>query len=93
MTFVAKKVVMSGNEHYQVIGDLTLHGVTREVLLEVENLSAPSTDQSGHLRRHATAAAKINRKDYGLAWDSVLERAMMVGNEVTIILDVEMVKA
>ncbi len=93
MTFVTTKVLRSADRHFLVIGDLALHGVTREVALEVENLSPPTTDRSGHLRRHATATTEINRKDYNLKWNSLIEGGgMVVGNKVKIILDIEMVK-
>ncbi|MCM2265450.1 MAG: YceI family protein [Desulfuromonadales bacterium] len=93
MTFTSKKVVKTGDDHFTVTGDLTLHGVTREVVLDVEGMSRESKDPWGNIRRGATATAKINRKDFGLAWNAVLETGgVVVGEEVAILLEVELIK-
>jgi len=93
MTFLSKKVVRTGDDHFTVTGDLTLHGVTREVVLDVEGMSHESKDPWGNIRRGATATAKINRKDFGLTWNAVLETGgVVVGDEVAILLEVEMIK-
>lgn len=76
-----------------VKGDLTLHGVTREVLLALEGPSGEMKDPWGMLRRGATATTKINRKDFGLAWNQALEAGgVMVGEEVSITIDIEAVR-
>lgn len=94
MTFVSKKIVRTGDDHFAVTGDLTLHGVTREVALDVEGMSQESKDPWGNIRRGATATAKINRKDFGLTWNAALETGgVVVGDEVAIILEVELIKA
>jgi polyisoprenoid-binding protein YceI len=93
MTFESKQVVNSGNGRYQLIGDLTIRGVSREVILDVEKFSLPVKDSAGHQSISAAATARVNRKDFGLAWDSVLEKIMALGNEVTIIIDVTMIPA
>lgn len=94
MTFASKKVVKTGDDHFAVTGDLTLHGVTREVVLDVEGMSHESKDPWGNIRRGATATAKINRKDFGLTWNATLETGgVVVGDEVAIILEVELIKA
>ena len=94
MTFVSKKVAKAGKDKLKVTGDLTLHGVTREVVLDVEGLSKESKDPWGNMRRGATASTKINRKDYGLVWNKALETGgVAVGDEVTINLEIEMIKA
>jgi len=73
-----------------VTGDLTMHGVTKEVVLQVEGPSPEVRDPWGNLRRGATATTKINRKDFGLTWNAALETGgVMVGEEVTITIDVE----
>jgi polyisoprenoid-binding protein YceI len=94
MTFVSKKVAKAGKDKLKVTGDLTLHGVTREVVLDVEPLSKESKDLYGNLRRGTTATTKINRKDFGLVWNKVLETGgVAVGDEVSITLEIEMIKA
>jgi polyisoprenoid-binding protein YceI len=94
MTFVSKKVAKAGKDKLKVTGDLTLHGVTREVVLDVEGPSKESKDPWGVIRRGATASTKINRKDFGLVWNKALETGgVAVGEEITISLEIEMIKA
>ncbi len=93
MTFVSKKIAADGGQLRQVVGDLTIRDVTREVTLEVAELSPPIKDPWGNLRRGATATATINRKDFGLTWNKVLETGgVAVGDEVKIALDVELIR-
>ena len=93
MTFVSKKVVVADGQPVKVVGDLTIHGVTREVALEVEDFSQTVTDPWGNTRRGATASTKINRKDYGLTWNKALEAGgVVVGDEVRICLEVELIR-
>ena len=93
MTFVSRNVAKAGQDRLKVTGDLTLHGVTREVVLDVEGPSVESKDAWGNIRRGATATTRINRKDFGLAWNKALETGgVTVGEEVTITLEIEMIK-
>ena len=94
MSFVSKKVEKAGEGKLRVTGDLTLHGVTREVVLDVEGPSAEGKDPWGNMRRGASAATQINRKDFGLTWNKTIETGgVLVGDEVNIMLEVELVKA
>ena len=94
MTFVSRKVEKTGNDRLKVTGDLTLHGVTRPVVLDVEGVSAEVRDPMGTARRGASGSAKINRKDFGLNWNKVLEAGgVAVGEEVAISIEVELIKA
>lgn len=94
MTFVSKKVARAGKDRLKVTGDLTLRGVMKEVVLDVEGPTKESKDPWGNVRRGATATAKINRKDFGLNWNKALETGgVVVGDEVQIILEIEMIKA
>jgi len=73
-----------------VTGDLTIHGVTKEIVLQVEGPSPEVRDPWGNLRRGATAITKINRKDFGLTWNAALETGgVVVGDEISITIDVE----
>ena len=93
MTYVSKKVVKSGEGRLKVVGDFTLHGVTREVVLDVEGPSNETKDPWGKIRRGASAVTTINRKDFGLTWNKALETGgVVVGDEVTINLEVEMIR-
>ena len=93
MTFVSRTVKRTGNGKLLVTGDLNLHGVTKEVVLDVEGPSAEVKDPRGNVRLGASATTKINRKDFGLAYNKAIETGgMVVGEDVTIMLEVEMVK-
>jgi polyisoprenoid-binding protein YceI len=77
-----------------VEGALTIHGVTRKVRFAVEGSTPPTKDPWGNIRVAISAVTKINRKDFGLTWNAALETGgILVGEEVTITLDVEFVKA
>ncbi|NWG00531.1 MAG: polyisoprenoid-binding protein [Thermoanaerobaculaceae bacterium] len=92
MTFRSKKVERSGSE-LRITGDLTLRGVTREVVLTVDELTAPITDPWGNTRVGAHATAKIDRKEFGITWSKVMDNGgLVVGNEVSVAIDVELVK-
>ncbi|HEX8814882.1 MAG TPA: YceI family protein [Terriglobales bacterium] len=88
ITFQSKKVEVAGEGKLKVTGDLTMHGVTKEVILEVDGPSAVMKDMHGNMRRGASATTKINRHDFG-----VNGGAAAVGDDVTITLDVEMTQA
>ncbi len=92
ITFRSKKVeIVSGGG--KVTGDLTIRGVTREILLDVEGPTPEIKDPWGKQRIGASATAKLNRKDFGLTWNAALETGgVMVGDEVKITLDVEVVR-
>lgn len=93
LTFVSKSIAKVG-DRLQVRGDLTIHGLTREVVLDVEGPTAESKDPWGNIRRGAAASTRINRKDFGLTWNKALETGgVLVGDEVTIVLEIELVKA
>src|SRR5712692_3869481 len=75
-------------------GDLTIRGVTRKVLFSVEGPTPPAKDPWGNTRVAVSATTKINRKDFGLTWNAALETGgILVGDEITITLDVQFVKA
>ncbi len=76
-----------------VKGDLTIHGVTREITLDVEGPAPEVKDPWGKLRIGGSATTKLNRKDFGMTWSSALETGgVMVGDEVKITIDVEAVR-
>jgi len=94
MTFVSKKVVKSGKNKLKITGDLTIHGVTKAVVLDVAGPTAEFKDPWGKIRRGASATTKINRKDFGLTWNKALESGgVVVGDDVLISLEVELIKA
>jgi polyisoprenoid-binding protein YceI len=77
-----------------VEGDLTIRDVTKPVVFEVQGPTAPTKDPWGNLRVGVEATTKISRKEFGLTWSAPLEAGgVMIGDEVTITLEVEFVKA
>jgi len=93
MTFESTKVEPAGPGRYKMTGNLTIHGVTRETVFDVEGLGAPIKDQRGGERLGATATAKISRKAFGITWNRLMETGgVTVGDEVTITIDVELTK-
>jgi polyisoprenoid-binding protein YceI len=93
MTFVSRKVTRAGKDRLKVSGVLTLHGITKEVVLDVEGLNGAAKDPWGNLRRGATASTRISRRDFGLTWNAALETGgVAVGDEVLISLEIEMTK-
>ena len=91
MTFRSTQVRRTGPHTLEVTGNLTLHGVTRPVVLAVETTPAVK-GMFGETRRGFAATTRINRKDFGLAWNKVVEAGPAVGDEVAISLDLESVK-
>ncbi|GMT97270.1 YceI family protein [Corallococcus caeni] len=93
ITFKSTKIAKAGKDKLNVTGDLTMHGVTKPVVLAVEGPTAETKDAWGNVRRGATATTKIKRSDFGLTWNKALEAGgVAVGDEVTITLDLETTK-
>ena len=92
LTFKSTSVKKAGKDKLAVTGDLTMHGVTRPVTLDVQ-LTQEIKSPFGDVRRGATASGKINRKDFGLNWNKLIEAGgVVVGEEVALTIDVELVK-
>jgi polyisoprenoid-binding protein YceI len=93
LTFKSTSIRTTGDRDYAVTGDLTIRGVTKSVILSVNDVSEPSKDPWGNQRIGLSGSAKINRKDFGLVWNAPLEfGGMLVGEEVAITLDVQFIK-
>lgn len=91
--FVSKRITRVGPGKYKMSGSLTLHGVTKDVTLDVDGLGKPIKDPRGVERLGATATTKINRKDFGLSYNAALETGgVVIGEDVAITVDVEVVK-
>jgi len=94
LSFKSTQVRPDGDGELKVAGDLTIHGITRFVTFAVEGPTAPGKDPWGNTRIGLSAVTKINRKDFGLTWNAALETGgILVGDEVTISLDIQFVKA
>jgi len=94
MTFKSTGVKLTGAGEGTVEGDLTIRDVTRGVTFAVEGPTAPAKDPWGNSRVAVSATTKISRKEFGLVWNAALETGgVLVGDDVTITLDVQFVKA
>ena len=89
MVFVSKSIKKVGKDNYKVTGDLTIRGVTKSVVLDTKN-NGTIKDPWGNTRSGWTASGKINRFDFGLAWNKAIEAGgLVVGKEVTITINAE----
>ena len=94
MTFKSTSVKPNGDGGYNVTGDLSLHGQTRQETFVVDGPSAPGKDPWGNTRIGLSATAKISRKDFGLNWNAALETGgILVGDDVQITIEAEFIKA
>ncbi len=91
MTFRSTRVAKAGKDALKVTGDLTLHGVTKPIVLDVTT-TPEVKGMSGEARRGFSATTRIARKDFGLTWNKLVEAGPALGDEVTISLDLEAVK-
>ena len=93
LRYTSKRIEKLGKDRFRVIGDLTIRDVTREVPLDVE-YGGRGKDPWGNERAGFSASAAIDRKDFGLQWNQVLETGgVLVGDKVDIDLDIQAVKA
>ena len=87
-------MVAAGDGKFKLTGDMTIHGVTKEVTWNVDSLAAPVKDPKGNLHSGTTATTKINRKDFGLTWSKTLDGGgAMVSDDVDLTVEVELVQA
>ena len=94
MTFKSTSVKITSRREGTVEGDLTIKGIKQKVVFSVEGPTAPAKDPWGNLRVAASATTKISRKEFGLIWNAALETGgVLVGDDVTITMDVQFVKA
>lgn len=90
ITFKSSKVERLKDGRLKIVGDLAMHGITRRIVLDAEPLSPESKDPFGNIKRGTSATTKLNRKDFGLVWNRLLETGgVAVGEEITITLDLE----
>jgi polyisoprenoid-binding protein YceI len=93
LTFKSTKVEQVEAGKLKVTGDLTIHGVTKQVVLDVEGPTAPVKDPWGNQRVAANATTRINRQDFGVKWNAKMDNGgWVVGDDVAITIDVEMVQ-
>ena len=91
MSFKSTKVTDAKGETAKLHGELTMHGVTKPVVLDLE-LGGTTKDPWGNTRAGFTATGKVNRKDFGIVWNKTLDAGgLMLGEEVSVSLDIESV--
>ena len=94
MVFKSTKVEKLGGNEFRVTGDLTIHGLTKPVVLDVHEVSEEAKDPWGSTRIGASAKGKIKRSEFGLKWNAALETGgVMVGDEVKLDFELEFIKA
>ena len=94
LSFKSTKISLIRAGELAIEGELTIRDITRKVLFDVEGPTPPARDPWGNIRVAVSATTKISRKDFGLTWNAALESGgILVGDEVTITLDVQFVKA
>ena len=89
VTFKSKRVEPAGQGRFRLVGDLTIHGVTKEVALDVDGPSPILKQPNGAQRVGASAATKLNRRDFGLQYSKMVEAAPVVGDEIQVQIDIE----
>ena len=93
ITFKSKRVQNARADGFELVGDLTIRDVTKEVVLRVEGPTAPIKDPQGNRRVGANATTTINRKDFNINYNRVIEGGgVVVGDEVKINVEIEAIE-
>ncbi len=93
ITFKSKQVKKIDEGTFRVVGDLTLHGVTKEVALNVNGSPQPSKDPAGNVKVGGVATTRLNRKDFNISWNKSLDGGgVVVGDDVDVTIDVELIR-
>lgn len=90
--FRSKKVLNAGPGGFDLVGDLTIHGVRKEVTLRVGDIGPERRDSRGQVKMSVRVSGKIDRRDFGLTWDPLIETLALVGNEISVTIEVRLVK-
>jgi len=94
ITFKSKKVIKVSDTKFQVSGDLMMHGVSKEVVLDVEGSPQPFKDPMGNLKLGGSATTKLNRKDFGIEWNKTMDGGgVVLSDNVDVTIDVELIGA
>lgn len=93
MTFTSKAVTNITPAGFDLVGDLAIRGVTKEVTFKVAAIPADRKDPWGNMKTGTRATATVNRKDFGVSWNNTLDGGgLLVGEDVTLELDVELLR-
>ena len=89
---MSKKVIKVSDTKFQVSGDLSMHGATKEVLLDVEGSPKPFKDPMGNLKLGGSATTKLNRKDFGIEWNKMMDGGGVVLSDIVeVTIDIELI--
>jgi polyisoprenoid-binding protein YceI len=92
ITFQTEKITQRGTGKLRLVGNLTIHGVTKEVAVDME-LTPPINDAWGNVRRGAKISGKLDRTDFGITYNAVLKNgSLLIGNEVDLIVDLQFIR-
>jgi polyisoprenoid-binding protein YceI len=91
ITFKSTRIEPKGDTHYRMIGDLTVKGITKPVTLEFDRLGELNDERMGH-RVAYSAEGQINRKDFGMEFDMFADNRLVVGREINIFVELEVVE-
>jgi polyisoprenoid-binding protein YceI len=93
ITFKSKKFVKKGGKKFAIVGDMTMHGVTKEVTFDVSELTAPQKGFQDKSLRGLSATASINRKDFNMVWNKNIDKGgLAVGDKVDIMVELELLE-
>jgi polyisoprenoid-binding protein YceI len=93
ITFKSRRVKQTGPTAGEITGDLTMHGVTREITLRVELLGTPESAAKNQTTHWRVTAAPIKRSEFGLSWSKSVEAVSMIGDEVSVDIQIEAARA
>jgi polyisoprenoid-binding protein YceI len=93
ITFKSRRVKRTGSNEGEIVGDLTMHGVTREITLQVQPLGTPGFAGKSQTTRWRVTTAPIKRSQFGLVWSQSAEAISMVGDEVVVTIEIEAERA
>ncbi|WP_028393572.1 YceI family protein [Bacillus cihuensis] len=92
LTVTSKKITKTGDNEYELTGDVSLHGVTREETFQV-TFEGEAKDPWGNDKAGFSGSGKVKRSDYGLTWNTALETGgVLVGDQITLNFDIQAVK-
>ena len=93
ITFKSKQIAPAGEARWKMTGDLTMHGVTREVVLDVEGPTPYVKDMRGDTRAGVSATTKLKRKDFGIVWNKAMDGGgVVVGDDIDVAIEIEGVR-
>jgi polyisoprenoid-binding protein YceI len=93
ITFKSRRVKQTGPTAGEIAGDLTMHGVTREITLRVQLLGTPESIGKNQTTRWRVTTAPIKRSQFALSWSKSVEAVSMIGDEVAVTIEIEAERA